>query len=430
MKKILLLFTICQAAIEKWAVKHGVTFHPEKLRWRQAAKVCENLNGHLITLDCGEKEKYVREYLDSRNVDEGVWIGLNSRDMIWNWHSSDSSAMSYVNFHNGNWPEMGVCTLMKRDHKRFWMGVRCSSKRSFICESNFIYPEVDIKKYDVGITIDNDARATVNIKVAFDELPSDEDSKDVPLTLVVPKQAVITKFNMQMGNLTFPAEITDCDNCEQNFLNSTRMGQWTTKLWRSKAITGTNFRVLTISTSICGHHETGFNLVYRYDLESNKKKSLFYFDFKLAPGTIVGHINLNLTVDPIFKARSNLAQALEPSCTVANQTPLAQRNRKKSIERNVICASSDSSNLRSPSRRFKRRNHRNKRSNKIEIGASDQRKFGEQHGLKRWIHLYLKPKSSPIIRPRIATKKSDLNFPVSPEEHETCQALLIVSKMK
>ena len=69
------------------------------------------------------------------------------------------------------------------------MGVRCSSKRSFICESNFIYPEVDIKKYDVGITIDNDARATVNIKVAFDELPSDEDSKDVPLTLVVPKQA-------------------------------------------------------------------------------------------------------------------------------------------------------------------------------------------------------------------------------------------------
>ena len=150
----------------------------------------------------------------------------------------------------------------------------------------------------------------------------------------------------------------------------------------------------------------------------------------MAPGTIVGHINLNLTVDPIFKTRSNLAQALEPSCTVANQTPLAQRNRKKSIERNVICASSDSSNLRSPSRRFKRRNHRNKRSNKIEIGASDQRKFGEQHGLKRWIHLYLKPKSSPIIRPRISTKESDLNFPVSPEEHGTCQALLIVSKMK
>ena len=257
---------------------------------------------------------------------------------------------------------------------------------------------------------------------------------------------VINKFNMQMGNVTFPAEITDCDNCEQNFLNSTRMGRWTTKLWRSKAITGTNFRVLTvsfdlvsstswpksvfqISTSICGHHETGFNLVYRYNLESNKKKSIFYFDFKLAPGTIVGHINLNLSVDPLFKTRSNLAQALEPTCTVANQTPLAQRNRKKSIERNV-CSGSDSSGLRSPSRRFKRRNHRDKRSNNIEIGASDQRKFGEHHGLKRWIHLYLKPKSFPIIRQKVEMADSDLNFPVSPEEHETCQALLIVSKMK
>ena len=89
--------------------------------------------------------------------------------------------------------------------------------------------------------------------------------------------------------------------------------------------------------------------------------------------------------------------------------------------------------MKSPSRRFKRRNHRNKRSNKIEIGASDQRKFGEQHGLKRWIHLYLKPKISdfPIItHHEIESKDSDLNFPVSPEEHGTCQALLIVSKMK
>ena len=38
MKTILLLFTICQASIEKWAIKHGVTFHPEKLRWRQVSE--------------------------------------------------------------------------------------------------------------------------------------------------------------------------------------------------------------------------------------------------------------------------------------------------------------------------------------------------------------------------------------------------------
>ena len=44
MKTILLLFTICQASIEKWAIKHGVTFHPEKLRWRQVRKWVKNEN--------------------------------------------------------------------------------------------------------------------------------------------------------------------------------------------------------------------------------------------------------------------------------------------------------------------------------------------------------------------------------------------------
>ena len=76
--------------------------------------------------------------------------------------------------------------------------------------------------------------------------------------------------------------------------------------------------------------------MYRYNLESNKKKSIFYFDFKLAPGTIVGHINLNLVVDPIFKTRSNLAQALEPTCTVANETRLGNgRHERKLIKKGI-----------------------------------------------------------------------------------------------
>ena len=124
-----------------------------------------------------------------------------------------------------------ICNF--RDHKRFWMGVRCSSKRSFICESNFIYPEVDIKKYDVGITIDNDARATVNIKVAFDELPSDEDSKDVPLTLVVPKQA--SKL-IDFGRLLwFPIlKILSSDNKIQHAngqLDISCRNNWLWQLW-------------------------------------------------------------------------------------------------------------------------------------------------------------------------------------------------------
>ena len=37
MKSIVLLLAICHASIEKWAIKHGVTFHPEKMRWKQVS---------------------------------------------------------------------------------------------------------------------------------------------------------------------------------------------------------------------------------------------------------------------------------------------------------------------------------------------------------------------------------------------------------
>ena len=95
---------------------------------------------------------------------------------------------------------------------------------------------------------------------------------------------------MQMGNVTFPAEITDCDNCEQNFLNSTRMGRWTTKLWRSKAITGTNFRVLTVSKVLSATTPKMYGLRFH----------------RLLP------IRTSQT-DPGIKRWSLLDQALEPS---------------------------------------------------------------------------------------------------------------------
>ena len=101
--------------ISEWSVKQGVTYHPEKLSWRKAASVCKKNNGHLITVDCGVKEKHVREYLrEIKKTGENVWIGLNSVDQYWKWDSSDSSVNSYRNFHNGQFPELNTCVLMLR----------------------------------------------------------------------------------------------------------------------------------------------------------------------------------------------------------------------------------------------------------------------------------------------------------------------------
>ncbi len=57
---------------------------------------------------------------------------------------------------------------------------------------------------------------------------------------------------MQMSDRSYEAQIRDCNNCKEMFLNSTQMGQMTTKLWRSKTLSGklSNFRVLTVSDKL------------------------------------------------------------------------------------------------------------------------------------------------------------------------------------
>ena len=106
--------------ITSWSVEQGVTFHPEKINWRKAANICRKNNGHLITVDCGEKQKHVREYLKIKNVNDSVWIGLNSaaQGQGWKWDSSDSSVNSYRNFYNGQnileSPNTNTCVIMRR----------------------------------------------------------------------------------------------------------------------------------------------------------------------------------------------------------------------------------------------------------------------------------------------------------------------------
>ena len=103
-------------SLAEWTAKHGLIYHPEKLRWEKAARICMKNDGHLVTVDCGSKEGHVREFLKEKQIDESVWIGLNKIGVSkrWNWHHSDSSSYSYANFVDGSWPTDESCVLMKR----------------------------------------------------------------------------------------------------------------------------------------------------------------------------------------------------------------------------------------------------------------------------------------------------------------------------
>ena len=120
--------------------------------------------------------------------------------------------------------------------------------------------------------------------------------------------SVISKFNMLIApDNEYSAMIKDCNNCNQLFSNSTYNGQMTAKLLRSKNLQGMDYRVITGFISVCGHHESAFELKYHYQLMKSKK-GLYQFEFRLAPGTIVGQLDFRVNIDKALRSRSNINQ--------------------------------------------------------------------------------------------------------------------------
>jgi len=77
--------------------------------------------------------------------------------------------------------------------------------------------------------------------------------KDIPFTVVVPLDAVITEFSMEMNNETTHANIEECARCSEDFIKSIHSGNITSKLRRSKVLEGHKFRVLTVNIKKCNN---------------------------------------------------------------------------------------------------------------------------------------------------------------------------------
>ena len=63
-----------------------------------------------------------------------------------------------------------------------------------------------------------------------------------------------------------------------------------------------------IYNTVCGHHESGFELRYHYQLMPSKKRNMYNFEFRLAPGTIVGQVDFRLNLSKSLRMRSNIEQ--------------------------------------------------------------------------------------------------------------------------
>ena len=227
----------------------GITIYNEATRWTDAKRKCAQNQSHLVTLDCGEKQKYLRELVSTEFKDEvEFWIGLNSRNMFWSWDSSESSGYSFVNFRRAIWPELNSCVYLDKSKAKTWRGSNCRRKKAFICERDNIFPEYDLHSYNVQARIEQSGRTSVELETVFELRNRNANQKDVPFTIVVPKDSSITEFSMMMNDQRVHATIEDCVQCSQDFLKSIHSGNITSKLRRSKVLEGNYYRVLTVSS--------------------------------------------------------------------------------------------------------------------------------------------------------------------------------------
>ena len=167
--------------------------------------------------------------------------------MYWDWDRSESSAVSYVNFRRSRWPDIGTCVYLDRSRSKTWRGSNCRRARPFICEKDNIYPEYDLHSYNIKAKIDETGTTSVDLETIFELKNRDVNQKDIPFTILVPVNAVITEFSMKMNEEKVHATIEDCKTCSQDFIKSIHNGNVTSKLRRSKVLDGGEHRVLTVS---------------------------------------------------------------------------------------------------------------------------------------------------------------------------------------
>ena len=87
----------------------------------------------------------------------------------------------------------------------------------------------------------------MDLETIFELKNRDVNQKDIPFTILVPVNAVITEFSMKMNEEKVYATIEDCKTCSQDFIKSIHNGNVTSKLRRSKVLDGGEHRVLTVS---------------------------------------------------------------------------------------------------------------------------------------------------------------------------------------
>jgi len=111
-------------------------WHPEKMNWFSAKRVCEANQGTLATITNLETQSRLRDRYGSTSSSQRYWIGASDRDREGNWQWVTGERFGFTNWYR-NQPSMKRdedCLGFNYYNKGAWSDEDCDQLRSFICQ--------------------------------------------------------------------------------------------------------------------------------------------------------------------------------------------------------------------------------------------------------------------------------------------------------
>jgi len=110
-------------------------YHPEKMNWMSAKRVCEASQGTLATIPTMEVQSYIRERFGSSKKSKRFWLGANDRNREGSWEWVTGERFGFTNWYRSR-------PTYKRDYDclqfnygfGMWSDEDCSLNKPFLCQ--------------------------------------------------------------------------------------------------------------------------------------------------------------------------------------------------------------------------------------------------------------------------------------------------------
>jgi len=110
-------------------------YHPEKMNWMSAKRVCEASQGTLATVPTTEVQSYFRERFGSSSKSKRFWLGANDRNREGTWEWVTGERFGFTNWYRSR-------PTYKRDYDclqfnygfGMWSDEDCSLNKPFLCQ--------------------------------------------------------------------------------------------------------------------------------------------------------------------------------------------------------------------------------------------------------------------------------------------------------